>query len=260
MSVCGTTPPPGDPVILAVGSEEVRRSEFDRHVASLEERGGALEPEVRRAVLDAFLEERLLVLEARRRGLVRAGAPGEQERQAVDALLMREVMARLRVSPEEEAARYAEGASECEEPETVRLRQILVPTENEARDVRRRLQKEPTGFETLARTRSRAPEASTGGVMGTFARGQLPEELEDAAFGLAPGEVGPVVATVLGYHVLRVDARSPALRLSLEECRPRLRKSLETTQRERAQREYLRGLWARAKVNHEVASRRPDRP
>ena len=54
------------------------------------------------------------------------------------------------------------------------LRQILVPTETEARDVRRRLQKDPKSFEALARARSKAPEAAAGGLMGTFSRGQLP--------------------------------------------------------------------------------------
>ena len=44
----------------------------------------------------------------------------------------------------------------------VTLRQILVPTENEARDVRRRLQKDPKSFETLARSRSQGPGGRRG--------------------------------------------------------------------------------------------------
>ena len=54
-------------------------------------------------------------------------------------------------------AYYESHPAEFETGETVTLRQILVPTENEARDVRRRLQKDQKSFEALARARSKAP-------------------------------------------------------------------------------------------------------
>ena len=58
----------GDPVLLTLGDQTVRRSDFERHVASVEARGGGtLDPEVRRAMLEPYLEERVLVLEARAR-------------------------------------------------------------------------------------------------------------------------------------------------------------------------------------------------
>ena len=69
----------------------------------------------------------------------------------------------------------------------------------------------------LAQTVSRGPEASAGGLMGTFARGQLPPELEAAAFALEAGATSDVVQTPLGYHVLRLDSRQPARPSSLEE-------------------------------------------
>src|SRR2546425_11864404 len=64
-----------------------RRSDFDRHLAEVEARGGVpLSPEVRRGLLDAFLEERALVIEARGRGLLGEGAGREDEQKAVAAL------------------------------------------------------------------------------------------------------------------------------------------------------------------------------
>src|SRR5206468_2067988 len=92
-------------------------------------------------------------------------------------------------------------AGEMAVPETVTLRQILVPTLNEAREVRRRLGRTPKDFESIARQASKAPEAANGGLMGTFARGQLPAELEAAAFALPAGGTSDIVETSLGYHV-----------------------------------------------------------
>jgi parvulin-like peptidyl-prolyl isomerase len=250
--------PASDPVILRLKDQEVRRSDFDRYLKEMEEQqGGTIGPEVRSALLTAFLERRLLVLEARARGLVQPQASPEQEQAAVQELLAQETRAQVQVDEREVEEYFAAHRAELTVPETIVLRQILVATSNEARDVRRRLLKDPKSFETLAQTVSRGPEAPNGGFMGQFARGQLPAELEAAAFALPAGQTGDVVATDLGYHVLRVESRAPARDPDLDECRPRIRTLLTAQKRERSEREFIAGLLARAKVNHEAAQAHP---
>lgn len=238
----------------------VRRSDFDRHVAGLEARGGAaLEPAVRQALLQPYLEERVLVMEARSRGLLGPVASPEQEREAVQKLLAEEVVGAVEVTEAEVERYFQEHTQTFRVPERVTLRQILVPTKNEARDMRRRVQKDSRTFDVLARTRSRSPEASTGGLMGVFSRGELPAELESAAFTLAPGETSEVVETSLGYHVLRVEERQAARDLPLEECRGRIHALLSGEKSDRGVREFVQDLLARAEVNHAAAAadRRP---
>jgi peptidyl-prolyl cis-trans isomerase C len=247
-----------DPVVLELGEQAVRRSEFDRHVAAIEARGGvALGPEVRAALVDPFLEERVLVLEARGRGLVAAGASAEEEQRASARLLAEEVLDKVTVDAAEVTEHCRQHLSEFDAPEMVVVRQIVVPTSNEARDIRRRLQREPKSFEALARTQSRGPEAGSGGLMGAFARGELPPELEQAAFALEPGVTSEIVVTPLGHHVLRVDERRPARPATLEECRARAEPSLKRLKADRAVREYVASLMARAKVNHEAVKAAP---
>jgi len=249
---------PADPVILALGEASIRRSDFERHLAVLAAQGlDASDAAVRRSVLDSFLEERVLVLEARSRGLLKPGAGPEEEQLAAQQLLSEVASARTSVSEDEIAAYFAEHAADLAQLETVTLHQILVPTENEARDVRRRLSKEPKTFEMLAQTRSRAPEASAGGLMGSFTRGQLPPELERAAFTLAPQDLSDPVQTPLGYHVLRADAHTPARERSLEECREEIRRVLLQAKSADASREAVKTLLERAKVNYEAAQSRP---
>jgi PPIC-type PPIASE domain len=242
-----------DPVILELGEQVVRRSDFERHLAAVEARGGApLAPEVRAALFEPFLEERALALEARGRGLVKEGAPASEEQAAVEKLLADEVLARVSVGPEEATEHCRQHLSDFDTPEMVVLRQIVVPTSNEPRDIRRRLLRAPRSFEALARTQSRGPEASTGGLMGTFARGELPGELETAAFGLEPGAPSEIVVTPLGHHVLRVDERRPARPATLDDCRARVEPSLKRGKADRAVREFVQAIMARAKVNHEA--------
>jgi PPIC-type PPIASE domain len=251
---------PADPVILELGDDVVRRSEFARHLADVEARGGApLAPEVRRSLLDSFLEQRVLVLEARGRGFLSdPGTPAEEQR-AVQKLLQ-ESIPEIQVTDEEVAAYFRDHPEEFQLEEQLTLRQILVPTLNEARDVRRRLLKEPNSFETLARSVSRSPEAPNGGLMGTFTRGQLPPDLERAAFALAPGTTSEIIESSLGYHILRVEDRQAARSAGLEEAQAGIRARLVREKTDRAMRDLVASLLQRAKVNHAAALSVPRSP
>jgi parvulin-like peptidyl-prolyl isomerase len=245
-----------DPVLLELGDETVRRSDFERHVAAVQARGGgtSLAPEVRRALLEPYLEERILVLEARARGLTARGDAEEKENESVRRLLSDAVLSRVSLTDAELDAYCREHARDFDRPERIRLRQILVPTSNEARDVVRRLKKDPKSFAVLAQTRSRGPEASTGGTMGTFGRGELPAELEAPAFAHSAGETSDVVQSPLGYHVLRVDERVAATQTGHAQCREAARSQLLRQKSDLSVREFVQGLMARAKVNHEAVT------
>jgi len=242
-----------DPVILSLNGEEVRRSDFEEHVATIEARGlGPLGPEARDGLLEAFVEEQVLLIEARHRGLLSPGATPDEGPRAV-ARLLGTAVPPPEISDGEISAHYAAHAAEFRVPETVTLRQILVGTLNEARDLKRRLYRDPLSFETLAGSRSTGPEASVGGFLGTFERGQLPSELEEAAFALDAGRTSAPIETSLGYHVLRVDSRQPARELSLEEARGWIRDRLTRERADAAVRAFVAGLLSRARVNHEAA-------
>lgn len=256
---CGESPS-ADPVILSLKGQVVRRSDFERYLASVEARDGVLPSAVREALLDTYLERQVLVLEARSQGFLPPDAKDEDQPLAVQRVVDQHLASRVQIGEDEIGRRYAEHPAECASPETVTLRQILVGTPNVARDVRRRVQKDPKNFDVLARTMSRAPEAAAGGLMGTFARGQLPAELEQPAFALGPGQASAVIETPLGFHVIRVDARHAARAASLEECRERLRATLISQKSDREVRQFVAGLLARAKVNYEAAKVRPSRP
>jgi parvulin-like peptidyl-prolyl isomerase len=209
---------------------------------------------VRAAVLTAFLEERVLVIEARARGLLAPGADDVTEQAATRKLLDDEVLSKTRIDDAKVEAHYQSHIDEFRVPERRTLRQVLLATESEARDTRRRLERDPKELELLARSRSRGPEAAKGGLMGTFGPGELPADLERAAFALSPGSISPVVVTALGFHVLRLDALEPARQRSLEESRGAIRARLLRRAADENVRLFVRGLLARAEVNHDAAN------
>ena len=85
--------------------------------------------------------------------------------------------------------------------DTIRARHILVAQEYEAQDLARKLS-EGADFSQLAQKFSTCPSAKNGGDLGHFAKGQMVETFEDAAFSLKPGETSGPVRTRFGYHLI----------------------------------------------------------
>ena len=79
-------------------------------------------------------------------------------------------------------------------------------------------------FAALARRYSGDPgSAPRGGSMGTFERGEMLAPVDQAVFGLQPGQHSDPVETTLGYHLLRLDALEvPELAEAGEEFRLRI--------------------------------------
>lgn len=63
-------------------------------------------------------------------------------------------------------------------------------------------------FAEMAKNFSDGPSGPTGGVLGTFKKGDMVKPFEDAAFAGVPGEVYPeVVKTQFGYHIIFVQEK-----------------------------------------------------
>jgi parvulin-like peptidyl-prolyl isomerase len=81
---------------------------------------------------------------------------------------------------------------------------------------------------------------ANGGDLGWFARGTLvSKELEDASLALQPGQIGNVVQSAFGYHLVQVLERDPARKLEGEQLLKVQQQAMEN---------WLNGLRAQAKV------------
>ncbi len=126
---------------------------------------------------------------------------------------------------------------------------------------------EGANFEDVARSVSEDPSAARGGDLGEFGRGKLVKPLEEAAFSQAVGEIGPVIETRFGYHLLKVTAHAPAkaatattpavpetvrasqiLVKSLPIERPRISETILKTKYNKGVQAYFAELKAKAKI------------
>ena len=143
---------------------------------------------------------------------------------------------------------YAEHGAEFDQPERVRVLQVVVKTREEALKVRDEIRRAPQKFGEVARRASISPEGKSGGDLGYFGRDAGMPEVFDACFRLPLNTLSEVVPSPYGFHVFKVVDRKPASRRTLAEARPEIAQKLLRERQARAQEEYLAGLRAKAQI------------
>ncbi|MDW8314840.1 MAG: peptidylprolyl isomerase [Rhodovarius sp.] len=233
------TPAEADPVLAEVEGEPVRLSDLLAAAADIlpaELRAvpgdlllGMLPPPVLNQLLDRAINDRALLVVARRRGIdrepeVRARIERAERQEVTQALLRREVLPRL--TEEALRARYQRDIASRPAEEEVRARHILVPTEAEARQVIAELAR-GVPFDEVGRRAAVGAGTREAGDLGWFKRGDMVPEFSAAAFAMRAGETSSQpVRTQFGWHVIRVDERRSLPPPSFEEAREELRDAL----------------------------------
>ena len=87
-------------------------------------------------------------------------------------------------------------------PDKIHCAHILVKTEQEAKTIQERLNKGEK-FSNIAKEVSLCPSGRHGGDLGTFTRGKMVKEFENAAFALQKGQTSPIVKTKFGCHIIK---------------------------------------------------------
>src|SRR5579872_1791538 len=170
----------------------------------------------------------------------------------------KEVGSRLSISKEEEQKFYDDHKAEMEQPETIRLSEILISTDpkpNDSGDANQRLEaarakaeellsqiRNGAKFEDVAKKNSEGPTAAQGGELGDFKRGTLAKQLEDKTFVMKPGEVSDPIQTKQGFVILKVTAHRDAGVPPLSEIQLRIQDALYMKKLQPALRDYLTKL------------------
>ena len=203
--------------------------------------------------LDNYIRKRLLLQQASSSGFdkqpaVQAELDAAKESALFD-LYVRDVVGAKVITDEELHKFYNEHQADFASPERVKLRQILVKTENRSTEAAReeignvmsglfaaRTQiasmggedkdKFAAAFAQAAAKYSEDASASAGGDLGWVSRDMLDPKLADAAFRVRPGMMSGIIESSMGVHLLFVEDHQNASTESFESARAAIREYL----------------------------------
>ncbi|MCD8018789.1 MAG: peptidylprolyl isomerase [Clostridiales bacterium] len=201
-----------DKKIIAVSAgKEITEEEFNQFVARIpqEQQQYIATPEGRQQALTQYAnyflfeklgeekkydqsEEFLAIMDGARRELLSQYAL-TQEVQDIHA------------TEEECRAYYEEHKASFKKEAQATARHILTATEEECQKVLAEIQNGEKTFAEAAKAYSTCPSAAQGGALGTFGRGQMVKEFDEAVFTAEVGKILGPVKTTYGYHLIVVE-------------------------------------------------------
>ena len=171
-----------------------------------------------------------------------------------------EVGRRLQPTQGAEQAYYTAHKQEFEQPEQVRLSEILIPTpadatETQVTQAQAKAEsvdakvKAGGDFAALAKENSGGQTAQTGGDLGLWKRGGLAKVIEDQTFPLKVGQATAPIRTRQGFVILKVTEKQEAGVPPLKQVEPQIQEALYMQQMQPALRSYLTRLREEASMD-----------
>ncbi|MEO5373595.1 MAG: peptidylprolyl isomerase [Alphaproteobacteria bacterium] len=197
-----------DPVIATVNGTEIRRSALDRLVQSQSQLKGAPVEAIYDQLLDHLVSTEVILTAARKENVQNDPAVKSQLRDLEDQLIRRTFLSKhvnAEITDAKVKAHYDELVKKIPPKEEVRVRHILVQTEDEAKAAITEI-KGGAKFDDVAARKSMDGSKDRGGDLGYLTRDVLVESFAEAAFKLKPGEMTQEpVKTPFGWHVIKME-------------------------------------------------------
>lgn len=175
-------------------------------------------------------------------------------------LVSMEVRAKVYVGEKEAEQYYTTHQDKYAEEETFKARHIFIKVDEKAPadQIQQAMNKalkvlfearQGKDFIALAKEYSDDPAAKKdGGDLGTFKRGEMLADLEKAILPLKPGEVGELVNTPSGLHIVKLDERSAGKVKPFETVKAEIKELLYRQKQDERFSSWMKELRAKASI------------
>ena len=151
---------------------------------------------------------------------------------------------------------YDENPTNFQTPEQVTASHILIATsDDESEDPKATLEEirasiiaGETSFAEAAAAHSSCPSSANGGSLGTFGKGQMVPEFEIAAFTQEVGEVGDIVETQFGCHIIQVSERTEEGTIAFQTAKDQIIEFLTNQSKQQVISSYIETLRDQATI------------
>lgn len=172
------------------------------------------------------------------------------EENVLKQYVINKILTSVQLTEEEKRAFFEAQKQNFSKPETASAKHILVDNEEKANDILGKINTGEVSFEDAAKEHSTCPSKDAGGDLGSFGRGQMVPEFEEAVFNMNKGEVSGPVKTQFGYHLIKLENIQAGGESEYEEVKNEIEKSLMYQKQSEAYSKELNNL--KSKYNDTV--------
>ena len=242
-----------DYIVMKVNNQDVSSSEVQHFWEGLLPQGTApafdtVKPDVRDKVLRGIMAEKLIYSEAIKQGVDKSDAVQRQLEDLKKKLIVRTFLDTKwadSITDADLKKEYDNEVSAVKDEKEVHVRHILLPSEQEAKDARKKIT-EGKSFEEVAREYSKdATSAKQGGDLGYFTKNNpIGKDFSDAMFSLKKGEISQPIKSPFGWHIIKVEDSRKVTPPSFADSKDEIRAKLQ----EKKLNDYVLGLVKSADV------------
>ncbi|MPM49453.1 putative peptidyl-prolyl cis-trans isomerase Cbf2 [bioreactor metagenome] len=198
-------------VLATVGEKEITNYDLESALQSLDPYQAMHfnTEEGKKQLLEDLVNQELFYIEARENNL-HNNEDFKSEMKKVEENMLKQyainkVLSNITLTEEEKTAFFEANKSKFNKSETASAKHILVETEDKANELLNKINAGEVSFEDAAAEHSTCPSKDAGGNLGSFPRGQMVPEFEEAVFNMQKGEVRGPVQTQFGYHLIKLE-------------------------------------------------------
>ena len=225
---------------MKIGNYTISDKEIDQFIGTLSKEQQMYKdvPQFREQVRERLEEITLFAMEGEEKGLENTDVYKDTiliaRRDILGQLAMAEAIDNIEVTKDEAIKFYEANKQSFAKGAAVTAKHILMATEEELLSVKEEIESGTKTFEEAAKEYSTCPSGKSGGSLGTFGKGQMVKEFEEASFtGELNTIIGPV-KTQFGYHLIWVDDRTDASVKSYEEVASQVEKMVKSEKQQEA--------------------------
>ena len=224
-------------VVATVDGKDITQNDVERFVSK--SIPGAkyllMNKQQQQKVIDQLIERELYIVIAKKDGIEKDSQFAIELEKAKENLIldiwMKNRLKNIVISDSEIEQYYRKHDSNFYRSASASARHILVSTQNEAKDIIKKLEYSSNPkerFIELAKTHSTGPSGKNGGDLGWFSKDQMVPEFSTATFALTIGNFTHTpVQTHFGYHVIYLTDKKNAGTLDFSEVKERIANSIK---------------------------------
>lgn len=242
-------------VLAVVKGKEITQFDLESTIARfpMDKQGYFRSEQGKKQLLDQIISFELIYNDAMDNALENEKEFKQQLEQTKKDLLtqfaINKVFSKITIDDKDVQEYYDKNQDKFLEPESVTASHILVNSEEKATEVANEIKNGVT-FEEAASLYSECPSKNQGGRLGSFTRGKMVKEFEEAAFNAEIGIVTEPVKTQFGYHLIKVEEKNPQKVIEIEEVAAEIKNELAIQKQNQAYMNYVDDLSKKYSVEY----------